>query len=108
LAGTRAFVTWATSRAACRLADDLPVLKRWAWSGLVSQAGLALGLAAVVASEFPSFGDGFRALAIATIAINEMFGPILFKLALDRSGETSHAPAPTLSSIRPPAPAPEP
>jgi hypothetical protein len=72
-------------------------VKKWGWSGLVSQAGLALGLAAVVAREFPSFGDGFRALAVATIALNEMLGPILFKIALDRAGETSRSPLPSLT-----------
>jgi Kef-type K+ transport system membrane component KefB len=106
LAGSRAFITWVTARLACRMADDPPVLRNWAWSGLISQAGLALGLAGLVAREFPAFGDGFRALAIATVALNEMFGPILFKFALDRSGETSTAPVPALPSIRPPAPDP--
>ena len=105
LAASRGFLTWATSLVACSLADDGPLLRRWAWSGLVSQAGLALGLAGLVAREFPTLGGGFRALAIATIALNEMFGPLLFKLALDRTGETAVGPAPTLPSLRPPAPA---
>ena len=56
---------------------------------LVSQAGLALGLSVLVEREFPTLGVGFRALSIAMVALNEMFGPILFKLALDRAGETS-------------------
>ena len=35
-----------------------------------------------------------RALAIATVAMNEVVGPILFKLALDRTQESrGHAPA---------------
>ena len=68
---------------------------------MVSQAGLALGLSVVIVKAFPSFGEGFRSLAIAAIAINEMVGPILFKFALDRAGETSHAP-----EIRPSLPPP--
>ncbi|MEP7125725.1 MAG: cation:proton antiporter [Byssovorax sp.] len=99
LCGTRALVTFLTARAASRLANDPPVVRRWAWAGLVSQAGLALGISGVVARSFPSFGDGFRALAIATVAVNEMVGPVLFKLALDRSGETSKAPRPSISSL---------
>jgi hypothetical protein len=59
-----------------------------------------------VSKEFPSIGTPFRALAIATVAINEMVGPVLFKLALDRSGETSRAVTPSFSSLRPP-PMPE-
>jgi Kef-type K+ transport system membrane component KefB len=102
LAGSRAVISFAGSRVAGRLAKDPPVLRRWAWSGLVSQAGLALGLAVLVAREFPAIGTGFRALAIATVAVNEMVGPILFKLALDRSGETSRIRAPSFPSMPPP------
>ncbi|MFS8066083.1 MAG: cation:proton antiporter [Byssovorax sp.] len=96
---SRARVTWVVSRLASRLADDPPVVRRWAWSGLVSQAGLALGISGVVERAFPSFGAGFRALAIATVAINEMVGPVLFKMALDRSGESSTTPEPSISSL---------
>ena len=102
LAGSRTIITYAGSRIAGRLAQDPPVLRRWAWSGLVSQAGLALGLSVLVAREFPGIGSSFRALAIATVAINEMVGPILFKLALDRSGETSPIRAASFPSIAPP------
>jgi Kef-type K+ transport system membrane component KefB len=104
LAATRSAVTWAGGRLAGRLAGDPPVLRKWAWSGLISQAGLALGLSAIIAREFPAFGMQFRALAIAAVAINEMVGPILFKLALDRSGETSRIQAPSFPSMIPPPP----
>jgi Kef-type K+ transport system membrane component KefB len=70
------------------LARDPPVLRRWGWAGLVSQAGLALGIASRLASEFPTFGAEFGALAIATVALNELVGPVLFKTALDRAGES--------------------
>ncbi len=102
LAGSRALVTWVGSPIAGALANDAPVLRRWSWSGLVSQAGLALGLSVIIAREFPTFGTGFRALAIATVAINEMVGPVLFKLALDRTRETSRVMAPSFPSMRPP------
>jgi Kef-type K+ transport system membrane component KefB len=102
LAGSRALITWVAARLAGRLADDPPVLRRWGWSGLVSQAGLALGLSVIVAREFPSIGTPFRALAIATVAVNEMVGPVLFKLALDRTGETSRVRPTSFPSMRPP------
>jgi Kef-type K+ transport system membrane component KefB len=102
LAGSRALVTWGGSIFAGAMAKDPPVLRRWAWSGLVSQAGLALGLSVIVAREFPSIGPSFRALAIATVAINEMIGPVIFKLALDRAGETSRAQGPRFPSMPPP------
>jgi Kef-type K+ transport system membrane component KefB len=85
---SRILFTMLAGRISSRLAEDSPVLKRWGWSSLVSQAGLALGLSVVIAKAFPTFGDGFRSLAIAAVALNEMIGPVLFKFALDRAGET--------------------
>jgi Kef-type K+ transport system membrane component KefB len=104
LATSRSLVTWVGGQLASRLAEDPVVLRKWAWSGLVSQAGLALGLSVIIAREFPGFGVQFRALAIASVAVNEMVGPILFKLALDRSGETSRVQAPSFPSMIPPPP----
>jgi hypothetical protein len=45
-------------------------------------------MALVVERSFPSFGAGFRSLAIANVALNELVGPVLFKFVLDRNGET--------------------
>ena len=63
-------------------------MQRWGAAPLISQAGLTLGLSVVIEKAFPQFGVGFRSLAIATVAINEFIGPILFKIALDRNGES--------------------
>jgi Kef-type K+ transport system membrane component KefB len=95
LCGTRAVVTFTAAKVASHLAKDEPTVKRWAWAPLISQAGFALGISQVTTRAFPQFGKGFGDLAIATIALNEMFGPILFKVALDRAKET-RAPAPSL------------
>jgi Kef-type K+ transport system membrane component KefB len=88
LAAARVAVTYAGHRIGTRLAQDEPVIRTWGWAPLVSQAGLTLGLSAVIERAFPSVGGGFRSLVVATVAINEVIGPILFKLALDRVGET--------------------
>ncbi|AKV00576.1 Trk system potassium uptake protein TrkA [Labilithrix luteola] len=98
LAGSRAFTTIVAAKVSSRIAGDAPTIKSWSWAPLVSQAGLTLGLSAVIAREFPSFGAGFRALAIATVALNEIVGPIVFKLALDRAKETS-GPGPELRVV---------
>jgi hypothetical protein len=89
--GARALTSFAAGRVASHFAEDPPALRRWGWAGMVSQAGLALGIATNVQSEFPAFGAGLGALAVATVAMNEMVGPVLFKAALDRCGETSSA-----------------
>ena len=90
LAGSRMLITVAAHRLSAQLSDDPPTVRTWGWGSLVSQAGLALGVAAVIERNFPSFGSYFRSLALAVVAINEMVGPVLFKIALDRAGESSN------------------
>ncbi|MFT3921910.1 MAG: hypothetical protein QM778_05190 [Myxococcales bacterium] len=75
-------------RIGTKWAGDPLVLQRWGWASLVSQAGLTLGLSVVIARSFPSFGEDFRSLVIASVAINEVVGPVLFKVILDRVGES--------------------
>lgn len=101
----RGVATYVAHVVSSRMANDDAVLRKWGWSSLISQAGLALGLAIAIANTFPGLGDGFRSLAIAAVAINEMIGPVLFKLALDRTGETRREEAEiSRTSLMPPAP----
>ncbi len=58
-----------------------------AWTGLISQAGITLGLASILATEFPTWGGRVQALLIALTAIDELVGPALFRLGLARAGE---------------------
>jgi Kef-type K+ transport system membrane component KefB len=105
----RVAVTWTANRISTRVAKDEPALRKWGWAGLVSQAGVALGIASSIERANPSFGPPFKALAVATIALNEMIGPIMFKLSLDTTGESSKAPEPSRASLysAPPPPAAE-
>lgn len=57
------------------------------WMGLVSQAGVTLGLTILVASEFPTWGGRVQSLMVALIAMHELIGPVLFRAALARAGE---------------------
>jgi trehalose 6-phosphate synthase len=57
------------------------------WSGLISQAGITLGFASVLATEFPDWGGRVQTLLIALIAIDELLGPSLFRMGLARAGE---------------------
>ncbi len=88
LAIARGLVSFGVAKLSSRIVRDEPAIAKWGWASLVSQAGLALGMAGVIAREFPSMGPQISALAIAVVAINEVVGPILFKLALDRAGES--------------------
>ncbi len=89
--GVRAATAVVGARLTARLVGDPPELRAWGWAGLVSQAGLALGIAAKMQGQFPSFGAQFGALAVAAVALNELVGPVLFKLSLDRAGESGRA-----------------
>ena len=60
--------------------------RKYIWTGLVSQAGITLGFAAVVAREFGGWGLSLQALVVALIAIHELVGPLLFRRALLRAG----------------------
>lgn len=93
LAVSRWIVTFVASRIASRLASDGPIVRQWGWAPLISQAGFAIGIAQLAVRDFPQFGRGFGDLAIATVAMNEVAGPILFKIALDRAKETRTAPS---------------
>jgi Kef-type K+ transport system membrane component KefB len=57
------------------------------WMGLVSQAGVTLGLAIIIGNEFPDWGGRVQTLVVALIAIHELVGPILFRSALGKAGE---------------------
>jgi Kef-type K+ transport system membrane component KefB len=75
------------SRAGARLAAAEPVVARYAWTGLVSQAGVALGLATIVADRLPRLGLAMQTVIVGIIAFNESVGPVLFRGGLDRAGE---------------------
>ena len=57
------------------------------WMGLVSQAGVTLGLTILIASEFEDWGGRVQSLMVALIAMHELIGPVLFRAALARAGE---------------------
>lgn len=54
---------------------------------LVSQSGVAIGLAILVKKQFPTWGDPVSTCLLGVVMINEMVGPILLRNALVRSGE---------------------
>jgi Trk K+ transport system NAD-binding subunit/Kef-type K+ transport system membrane component KefB len=65
-----------------------PVRFNWiAWMPYVTQAGVSLGLTAVVAGEFGGWGTEFATIMIAVIVLNQIVGPPLFKLAINYAGE---------------------
>jgi Kef-type K+ transport system membrane component KefB len=88
LCSTRALITYGSARLSSVLANDPPSVRNWGFSGLLTQTGIALGIAALITAEFPEFGAGFGALAIAAVAMNQLVGPVIFKYALDHNDES--------------------
>jgi Kef-type K+ transport system membrane component KefB len=73
--------------AGVRAAGEDSDATRTAWMGLISQAGVTLGLTIAVATEFADWGARVQTLMVALIAIHEVAGPILFRRALAAAGE---------------------
>ena len=70
-----------------KLSGDPPLFNRIAWMPYVTQAGVGLGLATIVASSFPEWGQEFATIIISVIVINQIVGPPLFKWAITLVGE---------------------
>lgn len=90
LAVVRGGAIWAGCRLGLRwghVTEAAGALRRDLWTALIPQAGVAIGLAAVVARTYPHRGGQIRALFLALVAVNQAVGPVLFRRALDRSGE---------------------
>ncbi len=85
--GLRAVALRYATRWAGRDARVTHDLARDGWLGLISQAGVTLGLAAVARRAFPEWGISLEALIVSMIAVHEVAGPICFRKALVRAGE---------------------
>ena len=74
-------------------------IRRWIGLGILSQAGVAIGLALIVKNEFSKLGsahaDAIGTTVITTITATciffEIIGPILTKIALGKAGEINRA-----------------
>jgi Kef-type K+ transport system membrane component KefB len=83
----RALVTVVSCRLGHRLADDPPVVRRLGFTPFVSQAGVTIGLATIVADALPGVGKALATLAIAVVGLNELAGPVIFTWGLKKAGE---------------------
>lgn len=61
------------------------------WLGFLPQAGVSLGLVAILNKEGFSWGYEFSTLLIALIALNQLLGPFGMKYALQQAGDTADA-----------------
>ncbi|MCB9920401.1 MAG: cation:proton antiporter [Planctomycetes bacterium] len=74
---------------AMRIAGAPERLQRYLGMALVPQAGVAVALVLIVQSDpfFAAQAEMFSAVVLTVVTANEVFGPILTRLALVRSGD---------------------
>lgn len=87
IAALRALSFAGASYAATRGEGVEPVVRRWIVTGLLPQGGVSVGLAGMIASHFAGWGRGAASLALAVIAINQVVGPVLTRIAVVSAGE---------------------
>jgi Kef-type K+ transport system membrane component KefB len=78
---------WLACRAGAVYARIEPEIGKLVWMGLISQAGVTLGLAMIVSAKYPTWGAEVQTLIVSLIAIHQLIGPVLFRAALARAGE---------------------
>jgi Kef-type K+ transport system membrane component KefB len=90
LALLRGVLTATGTVVGARLAGAPATVVRHGWSGFIAQAGVTLGFAILVERRFPEIGLTVKTVTLAVIAVNQLVGPVLFRLGLFRAGE-AHA-----------------
>jgi Kef-type K+ transport system membrane component KefB len=83
----RGSLIWGATRLGAAYAGIGPPNGSLVWMGLISQAGVTLGLTLLVAGEYPTWGTTIQTLMVALIALHQFAGPVLFRAALARAGE---------------------
>ncbi len=68
-------------------AGDPPIFRRIFWMPFVTQAGVGVGLATIIAAAYPGWGGEFATVMISVIVLTQVVGPPLFKWALHMAGE---------------------
>ncbi len=64
---------------------------KYAGIGLISQAGIAIGLCVVAAQQFPNISDLIVSIALGTTIVTEIVSPLLTKIALQKGNEINLA-----------------
>lgn len=83
----RAAAIFAGSAIGTRVGRVPPPTARLVPFGLLPQAGVAIALAVLVLNDFPPWGRVLGTVLLGSIVVNELVGPVLFRMALSRAGE---------------------
>lgn len=71
----------------CYATSTVTEFRRLFWMSMITQAGVAMGLARLAGTRFPEFGGHFQTLMMSIILLNLAVGPPIFRHALMRIGE---------------------
>ena len=71
--------------AVCVKADSN--IKKYLGLTLLPQAGVAIGMASLVAARFPTLGTQVNTIVLAGVLVFELIGPVITKIALTKAGE---------------------
>ena len=89
----RLSTTWLGSYFGSKLAKDEIYIQKNVWTGFIGQAGITLGLAILIGEVFAdSFGPFLKTVIISTIVINQIIGPVIFRIGLQKAGEIGKKP----------------
>ena len=58
---------------------------------LLTQGGISIGLSMIVSKELPQFSESIITVILFSVLIYEIAGPILAKIAIQKSGEENGA-----------------
>lgn len=94
IAATRAISFFVGGKVATRLTNAPPLVRRYAWFGLMPQAGLALALALVMEKTFPTFGGPAAVIMVGVVGFNELIAPVILRAMLLRTGEAGQKEGP--------------
>lgn len=88
LVGARMLFLWATTWAGVKLSRiPIPTVHSY-WMAFLPQAGVSLGLLAILNKKGFEWAPVIYTLVLACIALNQILGPITMKYALQKTGET--------------------
>ena len=86
-AAVRAIAIFWGGRAGSALGHVPRDVARFVPLGLLPQAGVAIALSVLVLNDFPPWGRVLGTVLLGSIVVNQLIGPVLFRLALERAGE---------------------
>lgn len=89
---TRSFGKYIGARISASLVGSKEVIKKYLGITLLPQAGVALGMSAIVARSLGTNGLFIRNITLFGVLVYELIGPTLTKIALEKAGEITEKP----------------